>query len=149
MADSDLKKSAIVAGWTQEDLNPLTCAEPDCTQKHHHGALHLGTHCHPKKAVIVKYWHGGVLEVRCKICNAFAYNVFVAPELAAERDQQMVDACPCGRPPEEHYAIVRGCADHRGAGAYVTYHKGDVSILCGKCQCVIDTIHVKHKAAEA
>ncbi len=150
MADPETK-SAIVAGWTQEDLNPLTCAEPGCTQKHHHGPLHLSGRCHPKSAVIAKYYYGGVIEIRCKTCNKHCCNVFVAPEVAVAKDQAMIEGCPCGKPPEEHIMILRGCADHRGAGAHVTYYDGNLTIVCGdkRCTAVIDTLHVKHKAAEA
>lgn len=146
-------KLVVINGWTQADLDKFTCYDEGCTKKHHHGPVFIHARCHPKNPVIAKYHYLGHLEIRCKTCNKFIVNVFVAPEEQETRGRQMIENCPhgdnCNEPPENHIALVRGCADHRGAGVHIAYWKGDVTIACARCKGQIDTLHVKHQAGQA
>jgi hypothetical protein len=95
--------------------------------------------CHPKSEVLVFYM-GGMIAVRCKVCNLHVVNIAV--------DQTTHDAITAylmtSPPADEAVRLKPSC--HIKAGLYLTYGDGKLAAVCGKCKKPIQTLTVRPEA---
>ena len=132
------------------ELDKLVCSIPGCKEPHGHGPLFLHAVCHPKQPQFVRYCFGGILELRCAVCQLATAEILIAAEHQVEMDEQLVCKDPsCEEPQEDHGMQLRPPC-HRDAGAYVVYNDGHLFIQCGECQLPVGgVLHVKPASAEA
>jgi hypothetical protein len=113
--------------------------------------MYLHSVCHTGKPQIVHYAYGGVIVLRCKICNRHTCSILIAPEHQAEMDT-VVLACgkpDCKDPPDQHMMTLRAPC-HRNAGAVARYEDGHLYLMCGRCKKPVGGVfHVKPQTAEA
>lgn len=136
--------------WDRGDLDKLGCQLPGCTQRHHHGPLFLHTKCHPKQPSIVRYHHGGRLEIDCHKCERLNVYIQLASYDQKDLDKTVLECGnpKCTEPPENHSLKLRNNC-HKNAGIWVVYSAGQLFLRCGRCKSEIATLDVKPATAEA
>lgn len=92
--------------------------------------------CHERAEQLVFYM-GGLIAVRCRVCNAHVVNVAI--------DQATHDAITAflmtSPPADEAVRLKPGC--HPKHGLYLTYVNGAITAVCGKCKKPIQTLTVR------
>lgn len=120
----------------------VTCRELDAWLAET-GAESVVVHgfCHTNAEQLVFYM-GGLIAVRCRMCNKHVVNIAVTTKTHDEITAMLM----VGAPGDEPVRLKPSC--HMKSGLYLTYSDGKISAACGKCKALITTLEIRKSAED-